>query len=122
MAKERTPIGRRGPGNGRKTFWVAIGACLLFGGMALVHTWSRIAVIDRSYQVSRARAENEQLQRELVKQRLEVATLQGTLRVANEAKARLQMARPPPERVVVVPPALASATAGSPAVAQNSTE
>ena len=110
MAKSKKPIGRR-TGNGRKTFWAAVAVAAAFCALGLLHTWTRVAVLDRSYEASRARGENDKLQREASKLKLEIATLQSMGRVDREAKSKLEMQRPPPDRTVVLtsPGVIASA-------------
>ncbi len=100
----RKPIGRRPAGEGRKTFWACVAAAVLVCGVGLFQAWTRVAVLNRSYELGRARADSERLSRELEKLRLEVATLQSTARVDREAHGKLAMSKPPPGRVVVVDP------------------
>jgi cell division protein FtsL len=98
----RRPIGRRFPGAGRKTFWTLAGVMALLALFALLHTWTRIAVYQRGFQLGRAQREHRALSHELESLRLEVATLESTARVEREAAERLQMQKPTPERVVQV--------------------
>lgn len=102
--RHRKPIGRRSPGEGRKTFRALVGAASVACALGLFHTWTRIAVLDRSYQLGRARQDSQELTHELQALRLEVATLQATARVDREAQEKLQMHRPPPDRTVVLGP------------------
>lgn len=118
MAKSKKPIGRR-TGNGRKTFWAAVAVASAFCGLGLLHTWTRVAVLDRSYEASRARGENEKLAREAAKLKLEIATLQGMGRVDREAKVKLDMQKPLPARTVVLTAPNGIIASAKPAVATN---
>ncbi len=117
--KPRPPIGRRGPGHGRKTFWllvvIAAGVCL--GGLFL--TWTRIAVVNRSYALNAARAENARLHHELAGLKIEVATLQSTASIARAASHALNMVRPSPDQVVVLEPSRPGAPIQEPVTAST---
>lgn len=98
MARSRrTPIGRRTSG-GRQTFWLLVAAASVACVLGLAHVWTRVAVLDRSYQLGRARVESERLGRELARLRVEVATLRSAARVDRDARRQLQMG---PARQVV---------------------
>ncbi len=100
--RHRRPIGRRASGEGRRTFGALVAAAAVACALGLFHTWTRVAVLDRSYQLGRARALNEKLHHQLEELRLEVATLQSTTRVDRAAEGTLHMHRPTPERTVVL--------------------
>lgn len=100
--KQRQPIGRRSSGTGRHTFVVAVAAAMVFAALGLFHTWTRVAVLDRTYQYSRARGENQKLAREASKLKLEVAMLAGLGRVDQQARAKLQMTKADTKQVVVI--------------------
>lgn len=98
----RTPIGRRPSTAGRKTFWVSAGVAGVLMFLGVAHTWTRVAVLERKYQLARARSDNERLTNELDKVSLEAATYESAARVDEAARGVLSMAKPPPTNVVVV--------------------
>jgi cell division protein FtsL len=100
--KSRTPIGRRPSTAGRKTFWVSAGVAGVLVFLGVAHTWTRVAVLERKYQLSRARSENDRLTNELDKLSLEAATYESAAKVDQAARGVLAMAKPPPTNVVVV--------------------
>ena len=98
----RRPIGRRSPGEGRRTFWTLAGVAALLCGLGLAHTWTRIAYLDRHYQLLRARQENQDLEHRIQSLKIELGSLQGASRVDRAAQEQLLMKRPPPDRTVVL--------------------
>jgi cell division protein FtsL len=108
----RTPIGRRS-GGGRQVFWLLVLGAAVACALGLAHVWTRVAVLDRSYQLGRARAESEKLGRELATLKVEVASLRSTARLDRDARQKLQMG--PAQRVVRLR-AESAAAAGAPAV------
>ena len=115
----RNPVGRRFTTEGQKTFTLCVSAAVLLGAIAVLHTWTRIGVIQRGYELARAQAENERLQREVTKYTIEVESRQTAAAVDREAHARLNMEKA--SRILVLHP---TATASgkvvtSGALAQN---
>jgi len=87
---------------GRRTYWALVSLVGLFTVLGLVHTWTRLAVLDRNYAVGRAQLENDRLHRQLKGLQLEVVTLQRTARVDTEAEQKLGMLRPGLDRRIVL--------------------
>lgn len=115
----RTPVGRRFTTEGRKTLMLCVSAAVLIGAFAVFHTWTRIGVIHRGYELGRAQVENARLKREVTKYSLEVESRQTAAVVDREAHARLNMEKAS-KILVLRPTATASGTvvtAG--ALAQN---
>ena len=104
MSSERTrrPVGRRPATEGRKTFAVCLGGAVLLCAFGLTLTWARLAVVERAYQLGRARTQNEQLHREVAKLSLEVEALQNAAKVEGAAHGLGLMKA---DRVLVVKPA-----------------
>lgn len=98
----RRPNGRRASNWGRRLFWSCTAIAALVCVMGVVHTWTRVAVLERSYELGKARDEHESLLRERARLRLEVATLQAASRVDSHARSSLSMVKPSPERLMVI--------------------
>lgn len=100
---ERRPVGRRRIVPGQRLFWSCVAVALFVSALGLFHTWTRVASLERSYQLSRSKAELENLNDEKARLELELATLRSKFRLDQEARERLRMGPPPPSRVVVLP-------------------
>jgi cell division protein FtsL len=100
--KSRAPIGRRPSGVGRRTFVGMAVVAAVVAAVGVTHTWTRVAVLERKYQLAHARAENERLSSELTQLSLEADTWQSAAKVDQAARTSLSMAKPPPVNVVVV--------------------
>ena len=98
----RNPVGRRFTTEGRKTFILCLSTAVLLGTFAVFHTWTRIGVIQRGYELAKAKAENERLTREVMKYTLEVESHQTAALVDREAHAHLNMEKA--SRVLVLRP------------------
>jgi len=81
---------------------VYFAAATLACALGLLHTWTRVAVLDRSYRLGAAREEGVRLARERTTLRLEVDTLRAAARVDREARTKLEMGPAAPDRVVVL--------------------
>ncbi len=104
--KPRRPIGRRPTHEGRRTFWLAVGVAAVVVTFGVAHTWTRVAVLERKYDLASKQAENQQLTSQLEKLKLEVATYESEKRV-DDAARNLAMAKPAQGQVVVVTGSLA---------------
>lgn len=100
--KRRPPIGRRPKKEGRKTFWAVASAAAVLAVLGVAHTWTRVAVLERKYELSHAQVEHERLTNELEKLQLEAATYESQIRIDQAAHAALNMAKPAPTNVMVV--------------------
>jgi cell division protein FtsL len=98
----RSPIGRRPTHLDGNTFIAAATAAGLLAVIGVGHTWTRVAVLERKYQLARAQSENERLTRDLEKLSLETETLESAGRVDAAAHGVLAMAKPAPTNVVVI--------------------
>ena len=90
----RTLIGRRPSTAGRKTFWMSAFVAGVLMALGIAHTWTRVAVLERKYQLARARSENDRLRNELDKLLLEAATYESAAKVDLAARGALGMTRP----------------------------
>jgi cell division protein FtsL len=73
--------------------------------LALVHVWSRLAVVDLGYRLAAARAAHAHLLEQNRRLALELAQLRAPARVAGEARARLGLVAPDPAQIVHLDPA-----------------
>ena len=87
----RQPVGRRITTEGRKTLALCLSAAALLGGLALFHTWTRVAIIQRGYELARLKAQHEKFQREITKFSIEGESRSNAATVDREAHARLGM-------------------------------
>jgi len=79
---------------------VAIFAALF--ALAAFHAWTRIEGTLAGYELSRAQVEHAELLREQQALRLELATRKGARRIEADARRRLGMTEPAPERIYVI--------------------
>lgn len=86
----------------RRQYWSLSLVAVLLCGLALLHTWTRVSVIERSRQLGEVKQEGERLTSELHRLKLEKATLASVRRVDSEARVRLGMHRPPRERLILL--------------------
>lgn len=100
--RHRKPIGRRSPGEGRRTFWSSVAFVALLTALGVAHAWSRVAITERTYRLKDARDAHAELMHELQSLRIEVGTLQGAGRLDREAQVKLAMQRPSPDQMVVI--------------------
>jgi cell division protein FtsL len=100
--QRREPIGRRPARAGRDMFVALAATAGMLAVAGVTHTWTRVAVLERKYQLARARADNERLASELEKLTLEAATWDSAARVDQAARSALAMSKAPPTSVVVV--------------------
>lgn len=114
--KPRRPIGRRPTHEGHRTFWLAVGIASVLALLGVAHTWTRVAVLDRKYDLASRQAENQALSSQLEKLKLEVATYESEKRVDDAARS-LAMTKPAQGQVIVVPTQLAED--GDPAAAKS---
>jgi cell division protein FtsL len=112
--KPRRPIGRRPTHEGRRTFWLAVSVASVLALLGVAHTWTRVAVLERKYDIASKQAENQQLTSQLEKLKLEVATYESEKRV-DEAARSLAMAKPAQGQVIVVRDVLAQDNRAVPA-------
>jgi len=76
---------------------------LLIGAMAAVHAWTRIEGTMAGYALSSAQMEHSELLQEQKALRLELATRKSSRRIEAEAKGRLGMVKPAPDRIFPIP-------------------
>ena len=98
----RKPIGRRPSSEGRRTFWMLVGAASLLCALGLAHTWTRIAYYDRKRLVGEAQEENKALMNLRQSEKVEITSLEATGRVDRIAQERFGMMRPSPDTIVVI--------------------
>jgi cell division protein FtsB len=87
---------------GLRNFAAATISCALVGLAMLLHAWVRTAVTERGYALSRLSAEYRELVRENEGLRIRAAELKSPQRIEELARARLHMAPPSVDRVVVL--------------------
>jgi len=119
IEKRRAPIGRRPKNEGRKTFWALAAAAAVLGVFGVAHTWTRVAVLERKYQLSHAQVEHERLTNELEKLQLEAETYESQTRIELAARSPLNMAKPAPTNVIVVERTVAPRAAPRSVLAEN---
>lgn len=86
----------------RRHYWAAALVAAALCGICLFHTWTRVAVLERSRVLGEAKREGERLASELHSLKVEKATLEGVRRVDSEARTRLGMAPPSPDRLIIL--------------------
>lgn len=111
--RQRRPIGRRPSREGRKTFWLMVAGAGVVALLGIAQTWTRVAVLEREYQISSAQADTARLTSELKKLQLEVATYASETPVSQEAPA-LAMKKATPDQVIRVTAGLADLEAPAP--------
>lgn len=79
---------------------VAIFAALC--ALAAVHAWTRIEGTLAGYELSRAQVEHAELVREQQALRLELATRKGARRIEADARGKLGMTEPAPDRIYAI--------------------
>lgn len=84
----------------RRHFWSGVLVAAALCGVGLFHTWTRVAVLERSRVLGEAKREGERLASELTKLNIEAAALQSVLRVDAQATTRLNMSRPSRDRLI----------------------
>ncbi len=75
----------------------------LIGALASFHAWTRIEGTMAGYELSRAQAEHSDLVQEQKSLRLELATRKGARRIEADARGRLGMVEPAPDRIFPLP-------------------
>lgn len=80
----------------------------LFTAVGVFHTFIRLSVVDKAYELSRVEVENRRLSRENEQLRVELASLRSPSRIEPLARSK-GLVRPEPSRILHVgaPPALA---------------
>lgn len=74
----------------------------LLGALASLHAWTRIEGTMAGYELSRAQVEHADLLREQKALRLELATRKGAKRIEADARSRLGMTEPAPDRIFAI--------------------
>ena len=75
---------------------------LFLVGGSLFYVWSRIQVIQFGYEISSALKAGRELSESSKKLRLEIATLKSYTRIEKIAVEDLKMAKPNPDKVIVI--------------------
>lgn len=75
---------------------------LAVGLVAAIHAWTRIEGTLAGYALSAAQVEHSELLQEQKALRLELATLKSSRRLEVEARERLGMVKPAPDRIVPI--------------------
>lgn len=86
----------------RRHYWAGLLVASALCGVGLFHTWTRVAVLERSRELGEAKRDGERLASELTKLNIEAAALQNVLRVDAQARTRLNMAPPSPDRLILL--------------------
>lgn len=74
---------------------------LLFLGVGLFHVWSRVALLDKGYELSAQKNRREELLQERKTLLLEIARLRDPARLERAAKS-LGLAKPEPGQVIIM--------------------
>jgi hypothetical protein len=83
-------------------FVAATAACALIAAAALGHAWLRTRVTEEGYRLSRLAAESRELVREHEALQIRAGELKSPRRIEELARAKLSMAPPPLDHVVVL--------------------
>lgn len=75
----------------------------LVAALASIHAWTRIEGTMAGYALSAAQVEHSELLREQKALRLELATQKSSRRIEADAKKRLGLVKPSPDRIVQLP-------------------
>lgn len=87
------------------------GVGLLLAALVGAHAFARVEATIVGYALSEAHAEREALVREQRALELELATRRAAARIEGDARKRLGLVEPDPERIIRLPAAPAPATA-----------
>lgn len=87
---------------GTKGFVAEVATFAVLCALASLHAWTRIEGTLAGYDLSRAQVEHADLVREQKALRIELATRKGARRVEADARAKLGMAEPTPDRIFVI--------------------
>lgn len=86
----------------RRHFWTGVLIASAFCFLALTHAWTRVRVLERGNLLGAAGGEMSELLREQSRLVMELDTSGSVLQVDQEARTRLGMQRPSPERLIIL--------------------
>ncbi|MFL5310939.1 MAG: cell division protein FtsL [Myxococcales bacterium] len=101
-ARVGSPARRASARCGMRQFRAATLACALLAASALLQIWVRTRVTEQGYRLSRLSAERQRLVRDHEGLQLAAARLGSAQRIEELARARLGMAPPPADRIIVL--------------------
>lgn len=81
----------------------AVLICLVAGLLLGAHAWTRVEATMVGYRLSSAQAEQDELLREKRELELELATRRAAARLDVDARKRLGMVPPAPDRIIALP-------------------
>jgi cell division protein FtsL len=89
-------------GVGRNFPFLSLAAAMVFIGCSLFSVWAHQQVISLGYEISRASDEGQDLQKENIRLRLELAALRSPKRIENMALKDLGFINPQKEQLIIV--------------------
>lgn len=96
------PAARLAPGGRRLSVLVTVGAgVVLFLAVGLFHVWSRVAIIEQGYALSRQRSLREEMRQEQRSLTLEIARLRDPARLEKAAQS-FSLGAPRPGQIVIL--------------------
>jgi len=78
----------------------AVGTALLLAALVGAHAWTRVEATMVGYRLSAAQADQEELLREQRALELELATRRAAARIEGDARKRLGLVEPSPDRII----------------------
>lgn len=82
-------------------FWMML--CVGLSGVLLLYVWGRVDVVRVGYELDVLSRQKAALEQERDRLRIQLSQLRAPDRIAREADRKLNMTRPDPQQVILVP-------------------
>ncbi|MDD9860477.1 MAG: cell division protein FtsL [Nitrospira sp.] len=85
----------------KPVLWMLL--CVGLSGVLLVYVWGRVDVVRVGYELNGLSRQKAALEQERDRLRIQLSQLMAPDRIAKEANRKLNMTRPSPQQVILVP-------------------